>query len=106
MLHELLVATWVVGMVALLAAALTQYAMYRRIRSAHVSVWEELGRPSVARYNEYLASMNRLTWRRKYADLGDKVLSRLRLSIKIFLGLAILGVLSAVVLAWVPLSRS
>jgi hypothetical protein len=105
-LHGLLVVVWAAGMVSLVAAALVQYAIYRRLRAVHVPAWETLGRPTVVRYNQYLTTMGRFIWKREYRELEDTLISQLALVIKILIGLVILGLASGAILAWVPLRRS
>ena len=96
----LLVATWVAGVVALLAAGAVQYFFYRRLKSAHPSACRALGLVRPVRYLRYLDAIGPFIWRGRYRPLDDSVLATLGSVLKVLTAIAILGMLSAGVLAW------
>jgi hypothetical protein len=98
-------AIWITLMVSILGAAVLQYAFYRRLRSAHASVWQTLGSPTVLEYRDYLNAMGRCIWKNEYRVLGDTVLARLALGVKVLCGLGVLAFASGAILSFVPTGR-
>jgi len=98
--RALLVATWVGGVTSLFAAGAVQYVFYRRLKSAHTSEWQTLGLSLPVRYQDYLTAIGPFILKGRYRPLADPKLNVLGFALKALTALAVLGMLSAAVLAF------
>ena len=71
------------GAASLVCVGLTQYALYRRLRSRHPEAWREIGMPVVSEYRAYVSAMGSFVWKGNYRPLQDSMTTLMPLAIKV-----------------------
>jgi hypothetical protein len=67
----------------LVVVGLTQYALYRRLRSRHPEAWREIGMPVFSEYRRYVSAMGSFVWKGNYRPLQDSMTTMMSLAIKV-----------------------